>query len=105
MNYSQQKIIRPNDKYKELRKYIMDGDKIFRKDIIKMGFNRVDVTLYNYCKTNKLYLRKVNDEYWIKDYTAKRIDILPNIEKSRLKRNAKKYRVRKKKVIDNYEGY
>lgn len=102
MIYVKKNIIRPYDKYKELRKYIMDGDKIFRKDIIRMGFNRVDVTLYNYCLRYKLTLRKVNEDYWIKDYTATRMDLLPSIERNRLKRNAKFYRNKKKKVIDNY---
>lgn len=76
MNYAPEKIKYPRNKYIELKKYISDGDKIFRKDVIKMGFNRVEVTLYNYCKRNKLTLRKVNEEYWIKDYKEKRINIL-----------------------------
>lgn len=102
MIYVKKNIIRPHDKYKELKRYIMDGDKIFRKDIIKMGFNRVDVTLYNYCLRNKLILRKVNGDYWIKDYTATRMDMLPSEYKNRIKRNSKLYRQKKKKVIDNY---
>ena len=87
--YQSQKIIRPHDKYKELRSYMSSGNKFFRKDIIKMGFNRVDVTLYNYCNRTKLKIRKVNDEYWERDDKATLIDILPRIEKNRKKRLAR----------------
>jgi hypothetical protein len=83
--YTKKEIIRPHDKYKELQKYIADGDRIYRKDVIKMGFNRIELTLYNYCKKNKLTLRKVNEEYWIKDYTVKRTSILQKNKKETTK--------------------
>ena len=68
--------MKPYDKYKKLRKYITDGDYVYRKVIEAFGFKEVEKTLYNYCTRNKLKLRKINDDYWVKDYDAILIDIL-----------------------------
>ena len=96
MYIKKKNIIRPHNKYKELKLYIQSGDKIFRKDIVKMGFNRVDMTLYNYCVRNKLYLRKVDEEHWVKDYSSVRMHLKPDYKKP------KSRYVKKHNYIDNY---
>lgn len=96
-----QNTIKPSEKLRKLKLYISGGDVIYRKIIEHFGFKNVERALYNYCNVNKLSLRKVNDEYWVKDYTSPRINILLPHDRARLKRmsiiNTKKYRLASKK--------
>lgn len=63
-------------KAQKLKKYLTDNEIIFKNYIESIGFKEPHKTIYNYCILHKACFRKLDDKSWIKDYTAKKIDLL-----------------------------
>jgi hypothetical protein len=71
-------VIRPPNKYVALKLYIQGGDKVYREDLNKLGFVRVERTLYAYCVRNKLKMKQINADCWEKttEKKVRNIDLL-----------------------------
>lgn len=68
------------DKHAMLHEYIQDGNKLYREDIDKMGFNNVELAVINYCNKHNIKVKKNGTSCWVKtDEDVDVYDIRENV--------------------------